>query len=518
MEYIQVKDDYMSKNQVAIIDIGSSNVRLKIFENKKNNIKQLEHVEKPLYLGHDTFKNGQISSEKVDQLCNIINSFKRLASDYSINRLHTYATTAFREADNREYVLELIKLRTGIDVRVLDDLQEKTFIYQELKRLLGQKSKNCVMTYVGSGSLGISVMEKGIIKYSQNIHIGSLKLSEILEPVQGYTQKFHVIVEQYISTYIDVLSNFVKVSKQYDFIATGKEINLLAKLANITPDKKRFTISKQNYLVLYESIKDLTPEQISSKYQITQEQSETLIPSMAMFKIIMDFSNAETFIGYDLSLCDFIGFMELHPEKYLQLTNSFYDDIINQAIFIAKRFNYDEKHAKAIEEYSLKIFDSIKDLHGLKSKHKLLLQIACILHDTGKFLNLKSHYNHSYNIIKNLEIAGLSNQELEIIANVSKYHSTIAPSMADNSYKNLSLTDRMLVSKLSAIIRLGDSLDKSHLQKLENLTVLFNQKELVVSCTFNQDISLEEWDFKNKCPFFKNVFGIKALLMKERQL
>ncbi|MBN2853024.1 MAG: HD domain-containing protein [Clostridia bacterium] len=506
----------MAKKQVAVIDIGSSYIRMKIFEDKKSSIKELEHLEMPLYLGHDTFKDGQISFQRVDKLCDILNSYKKLANSYGLNKVHTYATTAFREALNKEYVIELVKLRTGIDIAILDDLEEKTMIYQEIKRILNGKIKNGVMTYVGSGSLGIAVVEKGLIKYSQNIRIGSLKLSEILEPVQGYTKKFHVIVEQYINTFIDVLGNFVKITKQNEFIATGKEISIIGKILGEQQGKRQFKISRNTYNNLYDTIKQLTSEQISEKHSISLELAETLIPSMAMFKILMDFSSADSFVGYDISLCDFIGFKELHPNKFKELTASFYEDVMNQARYIALRFSYDKNHAAAVLDYSLKIFDSIKEIHGLNDRHRLLLSVSCILHDTGKFLNLKSHYQHSYNVIRNLEIAGLSNEELEIIANISKYHSDFSPSIYDDNYKELSLENRMLVSKLSAIIKLGDSLDKSHLQKFSNLNIDFKENVLKVNCTFKEDITLEEWAFENKSVFFNNVYGIKALLLKER--
>jgi len=506
----------MSKKQVAIIDVGSSNVRMKIFENKKNEIKQLEHLEKPLYLGHDTFKDGYITFEKIDELCSVLNSYKKIALSYDIQNIHTYATTAFREAHNKEYVIELVKLRTSIDIIVLDDLEEKTLVYQEIKRILKGKSKNGVMVYVGSGSLGISVVEKGLIKYSQNIRIGSLKISEILEPVQGYTKKFHVIVEQYINTFIDILSNFIKIVKQNDFIATGKEISLIGKILGVKPYEKQFRISRQEYYSLYDSIKKLTSDQISENYSISLDLAETLIPSMAMFKILMDFSNADSFVGFDISLCDFIGFKTLYPVKYQQLNQSLYEDIINQARYIALKFNYDKAHANAVLTYSLEIFDGIKQVHGLHSRHRLLLILACILHDTGKFLNLKSHYDHSYNIIKNLEIAGLNNSELEIIANVSKYHSDVTPTIYDENYSKLPLENRMLISKLAAIIRLGDSLDKSHLQKFSNITTEFIDNRLNISASFKEDITLEEWAFTKKSIFFNRVFGIKAILIKER--
>lgn len=508
----------MAYKIAAAIDIGSSSVLMEIAEKKKSGVKCLEFLQSPLYLGHDTFSIGKISFEKIELLCSILNSYIKIASQYGITTIETVATTAFREAENKEYIIDLVRLRTGITVRVLDDPEEKTIIYREMLRRDEGSWKNTVISYVGTGSLGIAVMEKGLIKFTQNIRIGSLKLSEILEPVEGYTKKFHIIIEQYISTYTDVLKNLLSLNRKTEFVASGKDIDLIAELLDAVIEDNFFNITKKDYMDFYDSIKTLTPKQISDMFNLPPDRAEILLPSAAVFKILMEFSKSDTLTGCTINMCDALVYKKLYPNKFDKVNSRFEKSILNSALFAARRFRYDRNHIAAVFDYSTAIFDSIKEVHGLNEREKLLLQIACILHDCGKFINLREHYNHSYDLVKKLDLPGINTHERIIIANVSKYHSELVPRAEHENYMQLNSKDRVLVAKLSAIIRLGDALDKSHKQKFTEIETVFSENSLIIKAPAGGEAALEEWAFRQKAEFFNDVFGIHAKLQVERTI
>ncbi len=506
----------MAYKIAAAIDIGSSAVRMEISEKRKSEVKCLEFLQSSLYIGHDTFTQNKISFEKIGRLCTILNSYINTADQYGVEHIEVVATTAFREAENKDYILDLVKLKTGLNVKILDDPEEKAIIYREMLRRDNGSWKNAVISFVGSGSVGIAIMEKGLIRFTQNIRIGSLKLSEILEPVEGYTKKFHMIIEQYISTYIDVLKNLISLNRKTTYVASGKEIDLIAGLLDVEIVDNFFSIPKKVYEEFYDSIKTLTPMQIMDLYDLPQDRAEILLPSAALFKILMDFSKADTLNGCNIKMCDALIYKELYPNKFDKVNAQFEKSIINSAIFTARRFKYDRQHIAAVFDYSTVIFDSIREIHGLSNREKLLLQLACILHDCGKFINLKNHYEHSYYLIRQLSLPGLNIRELNIVANVSKYHSELAPLPEHENYSLLNSGDRVLVAKLSAILKLGDALDKSHLQKFREIDSVYNNTSLTVTAKARGEATLEEWTFSRQAEFFNDVFGIKANLIIER--
>ena len=163
--------------------------------------------------------------------------------------------------------------------------------------------------------------------------------------------------------------------------------------------------------------------------------------------------------------------------------------------------------------FALTIFDNLKKLHGFSRKERLYLEVASILHDVGKFVNLKSHNRISADIILDSTIIGFTDEDMAIIANIARYHSLGIPTELHSKYNSLSKSNKLIVSKLSAILRLADSLDRSHLQKISEIKLQLVVNKLNIIVSSKKDILLEQWTFQMKSKFFEEVFGIKCSLL-----
>jgi exopolyphosphatase/guanosine-5'-triphosphate,3'-diphosphate pyrophosphatase len=138
------------------------------------------------------------------------------------------------------------------------------------------------------------------------------------------------------------------------------------------------------------------------------------------------------------------------------------------------------------------------------------------LHDCGKFISISAHYRNSYHIIRGLDIVGLNTRDLEIVACVALYHSRIIPSAQDGIYTALNENDRVIVSKLTAILRIADALDRSQTQKFDTIEVKLDEEKLMISIVTDHNIDLEQWAFIEKSKFFEEVFGFKTKLKKKK--
>lgn len=506
-------------NISAVIDIGSNGLQLKICEDRKGKVNQLELVEYPLTLGHDTFTKGKIEFEKAEQVSNIILKFFQITKEYGNPPVSIFATTAIREAQNQQYILDQVRINTGKNIRIIDDAEEKVLIYkgifQKLQDDIRMGKDNALVTYIGTGSLGVAFYEEGEIRYTQNIRIGSLRLSEILGEMEEYTENFYVVVEEYLNTFTNMLKLNFEVHHIPFFIGSGREIEMIARLCNAEKKEAYYIILGEELKQLYENIKYKTAEQLSETYDISMETAEILLPSMAIYKTLFEFTTAEKIIAPTVLLSDAKINDMLYPKEAKQWNRLFENSSIASAKRLAEGYKYDAVHAGCVEQYSLQIFDKIKRVHGLGNRERLLLQIASILHDVGKYINMKEHYIHSYYIIKESDIIGLSNRELEITANIARYHSTEVPLETHSTFNQLFPRDKVLVAKLSAIIRLADALDRSHTQKFDSVNIKFKKGKMKILAKTHEDAVLEQWTFLNKSVFFQEVYGIKAELKKE---
>ena len=164
------------------------------------------------------------------------------------------------------------------------------------------------------------------------------------------------------------------------------------------------------------------------------------------------------------------------------------------------------KRAETLEQIALTIFDSMKKQHGLGKRERLLLQIAAILHDCGKYISLIELAECSYHIIKSTEMIGLSELEREIIANVVKYNHSEFPYF-EGIRNDLGIDEAayLTITKLTAILRVANGLDRSHRQKFKNIKATVKDNELIITTMNTVDTTLERGLFKERAAFFEEA-------------
>jgi exopolyphosphatase/guanosine-5'-triphosphate,3'-diphosphate pyrophosphatase len=180
---------------------------------------------------------------------------------------------------------------------------------------------------------------------------------------------------------------------------------------------------------------------------------------------------------------------------------------------LAERYQADMAHIDCVNLFAVTIYDKMTKIHGLGTRDKLLLQSAAILHEIGKFISGDGgHALYSYEAVRVSYLPGLNQHETEIVALICLYHSRFTPTMQDLRFSSLDIGDRVRVSKLTAILRLADALDRSCNQKLKKINVGIAEEVMYVSAETSDNVALEQWAFNDKCRFFGEVFGIRAEL------
>lgn len=507
-----------NKETAAVIYIGSNSLRLKIAQSMEGQINVLEELRYPLSLGEDTFSLGIIKSGTVNKLCEVLANFVAVARGYDISSVRTIATTALREAQNKDYVVDIIKTRTGLSVSVLNDADEKSYIYNEVTKLLpdyGEEVNNCLMAYIGVGNLGVAYYENGRLPFMHNLRLGALRLSELFENVLDYGENYFEVVDEYQYSVIEDLTILMPDKKPRHFVACGADITFVASISGAEERGQFKYIPKKSFLTRFEKIKGRTNEQLMEEYGITESRAELLFPFMSMCKTLLGLTDSEGVLVPQVYLRDAVLYEELFGEDAAASRESFNENIIAGASALATRYGVDLSHAELIAGFSIKIFDRLKKQNGFSKKDALLLNAAAIMHDSGKFINIINHDDHSYSIIAGSDISGLNTEETELIALICKFNGKI-PQESFPEYGRLSAKKRVLISKLSAILGIAETLDMSHTQKFRDIDVTLAENVLTITAASHKDTLLEEWAFKSKAAAFELVFGLKAVFRRKR--
>lgn len=489
--------------------------------NRAGNFRELESFRKIAVIGHDTFTTQKVDFDTVDKICEILGNFKRTMNDYGVRNYTAMATSAIREAKNRDYILDQIEIKTGLEVQVIDNSQEQFLTLKAVKYYLENfdtlTEEGVIIVVIGAGSIQVTAYQKGELISSQNVKMGALRIKEILGDMEGSVLKYNQILEEYIRVNMDSLIISSEGLSYQHIIVVGGEMSVIGGMLSHDPDDDRKGLKKKDVAVLHQELQEMTVEEIRTKYSVKRERAEIVMPSMMLLKHFSQMTTGKYIISPKVSLVDGIV-RHIHENIYnLRLDEAVTRDVINNARVLAQKFHYNEEHCHYVEDTAIMLFDKLKKVHGLKLERQLL-RVAAIMHDIGKFISLDNHSSHSYELIKPLELFGMSTMDMEIIALISKYHGMKAPTSTKRDFGNLPREQRLVASKLIAILRLADALDRGHNQKINVKSIKVKDKVLTIKGVSKEDTTLEEWNFVKKGLYFKEVFGIKPELKISREV
>ena len=265
-----------------------------------------------------------------------------------------------------------------------------------------------------------------------------------------------------------------------------------------------------------DSIRIKTVQEIARALDIPEENVPLLFISGILLNRIVKVMDAKLIWAPGVSLCDGIAYEYGEKNKILKSGHDFEQDIIACAQNISKRYMGSKRRGETLEQIALTIYDSMKKVHGLGKRERLLLRIATLLHDCGKYISLVNLGECSYHIIMSTEIIGLSHMEREIVANVVKYNHLEFDYYDLMSQDNtISGRDYLTIAKLTAILRVANGMDRSHKQKFKNVKTALKDEKLIITVDSSQDITLEKGLLARRAHFFEEVFSVCPVIRQK---
>ncbi|MBN1942388.1 MAG: HD domain-containing protein, partial [Phycisphaerae bacterium] len=236
--------------------------------------------------------------------------------------------------------------------------------------------------------------------------------------------------------------------------------------------------------------------------------AETVVPALLVYQAVLHATAARKLIVPDVSMRDGLV-LDLARGAGGQADAEEAAGSVQSALTTMEKYHSDMEHARHVARLSLMLFDALQNEHRLPPRCRLLLHVAALLHEIGGFVNGRSHHKHSYYLIANTEIFGLRADEREMVANVARYHRRATPKASHLPYVALPRERRVIVSKLAAILRVADALERGHAQQVRDVNVEHGEEEIVLHVSGVTDLALERRALEMKADLFEDVFGLR---------
>ncbi|MCD8225065.1 MAG: exopolyphosphatase [Clostridiales bacterium] len=514
----------------AAVNVGSFEIELGIYElSDKVGVRQIDHVKHITRLGRDAFQDNRISYPQVEELCENLEEFARIAKGYQTAELRAYATSALREAENRQIVIEQVRVRTGITIRVLSNSEQRFLSYKAIAAHDAdfQKAiqKGTAIVDIGFGSMQVSLFDKDALVSTQNLPLGVLKLREMVFEAQVSQETAQdVIAEMVDNEMVTFRKMYLKDRGIPSLIGIGETILTLYFHVHSGAGSGRITL--EEFQNSFDRLSRMTRDQIEEEFEVNAGYADLLFPTAVILKRMLEMTGAQTIWMPGTSMTDAIAAEYAEEKRLLKFNHNFDNDIIAASRNMAKRYKCHMAHIQAVEAAALTVFDSLKKYHGMKERERLLLQIAANLHSCGKFVTMRDPTDCAYNIIMATEIIGLSHAQREIVANVVRYNiqkfryddtrfeAQASPGSRLVDPANLPL----LVAKLVAILRLANSMDRGHKAKLADCRVTVKGNRMLITTGYEGDVTLERLAIGRTADFFEEIFGIRPELRQKKKV
>ncbi len=516
---------------MSVIDVGASGIRMVIAELKADgSVRTLEELERPLALGRETFRTGSLSAASIQKAVNVLRAYRDRMDTYGVTHVRAVATSAVRAALNRDTFVDRVFLATGIEVEVIEGSQETLLTFAAVQRALGAHPEigagEALMFELGGGAAEWALMRSGEVVASITHDFGTVRMRELLRTGEGDRRGKTRLILHNVREMMNAIRRSLPFEKIANLIAVGSEARFAARALNghgstgagraAAPAESSTdvtAVAAKDLRKLADQILAMTPDQVAAAFSVPVNEAESLAPALLAYAELIRLNQVDRLLVPRVSMRD--GLI-LQMAKSIQSGSTvfFPEQTIAAAVNLARKYHADEKHGLHTAAFARAIFDATKPQHRMGERELLLLEVASIVHDIGNFVAARGHHRHTYYLLVNSEVFGLSGIDLEIVANVARYHRRGGPQSDHPAYASLPRPARLAVNRLSAILRVADAMDKGHNQRLQGARISVEGDELRIIVEGGEDIALERMALDQKSGLFEEVFGLKPVLLE----
>lgn len=506
----------LGRRVVAAIDIGSSAIRLDIGEiDAQGRVRVLESLRHGVRLGKDVFVRGRVQPDTLRRCVAILKNYARLLAEYGVvlpDQIRAVATSFAREASNRDMFVDRVSTATGIHVRVLEESEEARLTYLAVRDILEAdgilEARNVAVLEIGSGGTILLYLKNGKVTVTQSFHGGVLRTRELLAASGGAGPRLKGLFKAYALELVEQIQQSIPREKIATLVVLGAGARFAAEqaagaLQGADPRVTRAPVGRLTDLA--DQLAPLPPEVLVRQHKMTFPDATTVAPAvMIMAQAARTLKVREVRIIQATLRDGLLRDMALRDHR----SEGFEEQVVYSANMLAARYGGDPAHYRNVEAAALALFDELQDEHQLHDHERLLLRCAAILHDIGIHINARAHHKHSMYLIANSDLFGLTRHDMQMVAIVARYHRKAVPSPSHPEFAMLVLEDRMRVTKLAAILRVADSIERMPRDVARRLEFRREADRFVILVPDMEDLTMERLVLRAKGNLFADVFGL----------
>lgn len=500
---------------LAAIDIGTNSIHMVIARaTGPTGFEVVDREREVVQIGRGSFDSGRLRPEAIQRTLSSLARFVQLARSHQVDRILCTTTAAVREAANGGEFLREARRIAGVTPRVIPAEEEGRLIYLGIRSSLELGDEAALVVDIGGGSMQLAVGNAQKCLRVTSAPLGALRLTETYlqedPPSRRDLARLKRTIRKRAKEALEVLIPY-EPSRVY---GSSGSIHALAHAAHWMETGKTVEQLNGHFLPiasLRKLAKKLEGMSLAEREKLPgldARRAEIILPGALVLLHVLAETGMEGITVSDFSLREGLvsDYVARHGQEIsaLEKVESLR---LRSVLRLLAKFQADGPHPRHVAKLALALFDGLAPLHELGSEDREMLEYAALLHDVGSVIGYDGHAEHSYYIIKNGNLRGLTAEEVDCVANVARYHEKRRPRKRDPNYRSLDKTRRRAVKWMAAILRVAEELDRSQFQLVKDVRVARRRGRVDLLLRARGDAQLELWAAKRRTQLLAELVG-----------
>lgn len=505
----------------AAIDIGSNSVRMLAAETNPGRTTKILAAERQVTrLGAGVFLNGRIPPEAINLVCEHLSRMAQVYRNLGVVGVRAVATSAVRDASNQQEFLERASEVLGAPVETISGQEEARLIHMGVQARWPQADKRVLIIDVGGGSVETILADHGALSEAFSKPLGAVRLTEVFlksdPPTALELHRLNEYIEEKLATPLRRIG-----AGPFDrVIATSATAAAIVCAVNRVRRSRRDEADrlKAGVVQIRKFYREIHEKDLAGRRKIVgigPKRAELIVAGTAVFLRALEMFH-QAALHYSAAgvrdgiIADLAGRL---VGRELSMLNRDQRRVVEQ---LARRYGVQIPHARKVAELAHRLFESLQALHRLPPTLGKLLEAAAYLHDIGHYVSDTAHHKHSYYLVVHSDLPGFTDAERQVIALLCRYHRRSMPVSRHSPFQTLDGESRRAILLLTPLLRIADSLDRSHEQRISNLQVHLRNASVAIALESGQDTDLEMWAAERVADSFRETYQLPLTLTKVR--
>lgn len=528
--------------RVAAIDIGSNAIRFLVVEQRggpdpKKPFVVLAEDRASTRLGAMLATTGALDPKAVGPAARAIAGFVARARELGCVKVRAVATAAVREATNGRAFVEAVRRRAKIDVDVITTYEEGRLAFESLRRRFEVAESPSACVDIGGGSAQVSVAAHGVLVGVVSLPLGAVRMTQEFGGARKIAGSKFGAFKAYVDGQLKAVLPEMVV-RPVVLVGTGGAVNAVAamldqraltakpgELLSVVNGSRSVALSEAKKLV--RQFKKASPGLPERATGLPADRADIAFAGLYVLERVLRQvargprlqARGRRDAHEPVLRCHSGGLREGICESLLSELARGPLTPMEEVREFAVRCRYEMPHCELVSRLAVSLFDQLESTGPLRAcvkaepASRLILEAAAVLHDVGILVDYRRHHKHSRSMIRCAGLRCFTPEQLELVAQIARYHRRAVPSLAHEDFAALSKPRRQVVRTLAGILRLADGLDRGHAQMVKSVGVTLEHKLALVTVKSPRLAVTELRAAKAKSDLFVDVWGMKVKLV-----